>query len=162
MRRKYGYTPHLLRQAASLSFIKKRRRVMVPLKHICSSCGKSTDIRTYRKFICCPYCGERDPFPGFEYRDIDWNSSMYAHVKHVMDCPACRGKSMFLGPSRRKWHCPDCGHQISALKKPFTVFWFCDDCEAFLNVQPGFNTKEKQWTCMECGCVCDVSRGNII
>lgn len=135
---------------------------MIPLKHVCSFCGKGTDIRTFRKFIRCPYCGKRNSFPGFEYRDIDWNASMYAHVKDVMDCPACRGQSMYLGPSRRKWHCPDCGYQISALKKDFTVFWFCDDCETFLNVQLGFNTKEKQWTCTECGCICDVSRRNII
>ena len=135
---------------------------MIPLIHTCSSCGAEMEIRTYRKFICCPKCGKKDPFPGFKYRDIDWSGSMYTHVKYIMDCPACRGKNMYLGAERRKWHCSDCGYQISPLKKFFGVFWFCDDCEAFLNVQIGFNTKKKRWSCTECGCVCDVSRGNII
>ena len=86
---------------------------MIPLIHTCSSCGEKMEIRTYRKYISCHKCGKKDPFPGFKYRDIDWDASMYSHVTYIMDCPACRGKSMYLGAKRRKWHCPDCGYQIS-------------------------------------------------
>ncbi len=69
---------------------------MIPLIHACSSCGAEMEIRTYRKFTCCPKCGKKDPFPGFKYRDIDWSGSMYTHVKYIMGCPACRGKNMYL------------------------------------------------------------------
>ena len=72
---------------------------MVPATVSCQYCGSSIDVRTYRKFVLCPYCGIRTPFEGFEYQDIDWRSSMYAHVKLWMDCPTCRSKNMYLGPS---------------------------------------------------------------
>jgi len=135
---------------------------MVPTKVSCKYCGSIIDVRTYRKFVLCPYCGIRTPFEGFEYQEIDWDSSMYSHVKLWMDCPACRSKNMYLGPSGRMWKCPDCGYQISRLKKNTGVFWFCDDCEAFLNVQDGFTTKDKTWKCTECGHVSGVTRRDII
>ncbi len=135
---------------------------MIPETICCTSCGSSIEINTYRKFVQCPYCGERMDFGGFEYRDIDWKSSMYAGVKYWMDCPACRSHNMYLGSSKRAWKCPDCGYTISRMKKLFGVFWFCDECEAYLNVQNGFTTKGKTWKCTECGFVSDVTRKNII
>lgn len=72
---------------------------MIPQAVECPCCGAVIDVRTYRKFVQCPYCGIRTPFDGFEYENIDWRSSMYAHVKLWMDCPACRSGNMYLGPS---------------------------------------------------------------
>lgn len=135
---------------------------MAPVTQYCQNCGSGTEIRAYRKFVLCPYCGTREPFIGFPYQKIDWRSSMYDHVKLWMDCPACRSANMYLGPSGRMWKCPDCGYTISKWKKNMGIFWFCDDCEAFLNVQEGFTTKHKSWKCTECGYVSDVSRSNII
>ena len=135
---------------------------MIPQAVECPCCGAVIDVRTYRKFVQCPYCGIRTPFDGFEYENIDWRSSMYAHVKLWMDCPACRSGNMYLGPSGKVWHCPDCGYRISRTRKNTCVFWFCDDCETFLNVQDGFTTKNKTWTCTECGYNNEVTRGNII
>lgn len=40
--------------------------------------------------------------------------------------------------------------------------WYCDECGAYMNDQPGFTTTSDEWTCTECGCVNDVSDGNII
>lgn len=40
--------------------------------------------------------------------------------------------------------------------------WFCDECGAFLNTQPGFTTRNDTWTCTECGSANDVSDDNII
>ena len=40
--------------------------------------------------------------------------------------------------------------------------WFCDECGAFLNGQPGFTARRGTWTCAECGEENDVSEGNIL
>ena len=128
----------------------------------CNHCGASIEVKTWRKFVRCPYCNSTFPFEGFKCREIDWSGSMYAGVKLWMDCPACRSKNMYLGSTRRAWKCPDCGYSISRVKKFFDVFWFCDECEAYLNVQDGFTTKKKTWKCTECGFLNDVTKNNII
>ena len=128
----------------------------------CKNCGNKMEISTYREFTVCPYCSTRTPFPGFSYKQIDWKSSMYASVKHWMDCPACRSPNAFLGPEGKKWKCPDCGYTISDKEKNKSVFWFCDSCETFLNIQKGFTTKTGKWTCIECKYENDVTDGNII
>lgn len=40
--------------------------------------------------------------------------------------------------------------------------WYCDECNTYMNSQPGFTTSSEEWTCTECGCVNDVSEDNII
>lgn len=135
---------------------------MIPVIFRCEHCGSTLEIHTYRKFVLCPYCGVRTPFKGFEYEEIDYNSSMYAHVPFWMDCPACRSKNMYLGPSRKTWKCPDCGYSIPRLKKAFGVFWFCDECDTFLNIQKGFTTKKKTWKCTECGHINGVGKADIL
>ena len=135
---------------------------MVPKKIKCKSCGADIEIQTWRKTIKCPYCNSQFSFDGFEYQEIDWRGSMYAGVKLWMDCPACRSKNMYLGASGRKWKCPDCGYTISQKEKRSGVFWFCDNCETYLNVQTGFTIKNKIWKCTECGHINDVTKANIL
>ena len=31
--------------------------------------------------------------------------------------------------------------------------WYCDECDASLNDQPGFTTQYGEWKCTKCGCV---------
>ena len=42
-----------------------------------------------------------------------------------------------------------------------SVTWYCDECDAIMNNQPGFNTASGVWTCTECGCENDVSDSNV-
>ena len=135
---------------------------MIPEIVKCKNCSAEIEVGTFRTFLFCPYCETRTPFKGFVYRRIDPQSSMYAHVKHWADCPACRGRYMFLGPSGKTWKCPDCGYHISDREMKNGVFWFCDDCEAFLNVQADFTTENGTWKCTECGCVSGVTEENIL
>ena len=128
----------------------------------CKNCSAEIEVSTWKKIVRCPYCDCKFPFEGFDYQEIDWNSSMYTRVKKWMDCPSCRSKNMYWGVSGRKWKCPDCGYSITGKEKLFGVFWFCDKCEAFLNVQQNFTTKDKTWKCTECGHVNDVTNNNII
>lgn len=128
----------------------------------CKRCAGTINVGTYRKYTVCPYCKNKTVFAGFQYQNIDWNSSMYAKVKLWMDCPSCRSPNMYLGPSGKKWRCPDCGYTISRFQKNTTVFWFCDDCDAFLNVQEGFTTKNGRWICSECGFSNEVTKENVL
>ena len=90
-----------------------KERITVML-HKCTRCGGSTEIRTYREFIICPYCKTKDTFPGFEYKHIEWRDSMYAGVKHWMDCPDCgtclnvqKGFTTQTG----RWICTECRYE---------------------------------------------------
>ena len=40
--------------------------------------------------------------------------------------------------------------------------WYCDECDAYLNDQPGFTVSSGSWTCTECGTSNDVSEDNIL
>jgi len=135
---------------------------MVPKKIKCKNCVADIEVKTWRKYVKCPYCSSKFPFEGFDYEEIDRSGSMYAIVKLWMDCPACRSKNMYMGSSGRAWKCPDCGYTVSKKEKRTGVFWFCDDCEAYLNVQPGFTTVNKTWTCRACGHVNVVTKDNIM
>lgn len=135
---------------------------MVPDKVKCNGCGADLEVRTFRKFVVCPYCGERTEFEGFQYRAINWKDSMYKNVKKWTDCPACRSRNMYLGPEKQGWKCPDCGYVWREYDRKHGVLWFCDDCEAYMNIQPGFSDKTGTWTCTECGFANDVSKQNVL
>ena len=135
---------------------------MVPTNIRCNNCGANIEIRSYRKIVLCPYCNSKLPFEGFDYRRINWQDSMYAGVKLWMDCPACRSPNMYRGYERRAWKCPDCGFILSEKERKHGALWFCDNCEAFLNIQPGFSNDGKRWTCTECGHVNSIGKDNII
>ena len=135
---------------------------MIIKKINCKSCGTDISINTYRKFAVCPSCDNRIRFDGFEYREIDWGGSMYAYVKLWSDCPVCRSPNMYLGPERKAWKCPDCGYLWSEKERRRGVLWFCDECETYMNMQEGFNTKKGTWVCKECGYQNDVTKRNII
>ena len=42
------------------------------------------------------------------------------------------------------------------------IDWWCDDCNASLNQQPGFNDRAGTWKCTECSCVNEISSDAII
>ena len=133
---------------------------MIPKIIKCSKCGAEIKVDSWRKFTVCKYCGNRTDFEGFEYVKIKPGSSEYASVKKEMDCPKCRSPHMLLFSS--KWRCIDCGYTIGKLDKAFEVFWFCDDCGAYLNTQSGFTTKSGKWECTECEFKNGVSKKDIL
>lgn len=114
-------------------------------------CDASTVVRTYLKFVRCPYCSSNIVFPGFSYKKIDHGSEKYSSVQYWMSCPSCRGDNMCLWTSSDRWICQDCGYSFSELQRLKGVFWFCDCCETYMNVQPGFKNRGETWKCTECG-----------
>lgn len=80
----------------------------------------------------------------------------------TMICPNC-GETMFLDEYADIWRCVDCDYNITNQKiKSGEVFWFCDECDSFLNIQKGFTTKDGNWICTDCGFDNDVTDDNII
>ena len=77
-----------------------------------------------------------------------------------MECPCC-GKTMYL--EENVWRCHACAYCVtqSDMLREY-VFWFCDECGRFMNVQPGFSDKTGAWKCISCGFVNDVSKENVI
>lgn len=40
--------------------------------------------------------------------------------------------------------------------------WYCDNCNEYMNDQPGFTTDTGEWVCANCGYCNDVTEDNII
>lgn len=40
--------------------------------------------------------------------------------------------------------------------------WICDNCNTYMNDQPGFDVSDGTWTCTECGALNDVSENNVV
>jgi serine/threonine protein kinase len=152
----------LLKKDGTLKKADKKWKKMIPFNYICNNCGENISVNSYRRFVMCPKCKERNVFDGFKYRQIDWNSSAYSEVELWTDCPVCRSPNMYLGPEGKKWKCPDCGYILGKEEKDEMVIWLCDECETYLNIQEGFNTEKGIWKCTECGFENDVTDDNII
>lgn len=71
----------------------------------------------------------------------------YFYIKNIkkwMFCPACKSGKMTFNKKKSLWTCEDCGYHFS--EQYFLndcVFWFCDECEAYLNNQEGFNKNQQ-------------------
>ncbi len=85
----------------------------------------------------------------------------FSRIKSIT-CPCCH-HTLSLNPHTKVWSCDTCAYCISqtALLHGYT-YWFCDKCNTFLNVQPGFNTERLEWTCLICNHKNDVSADNIL
>ena len=78
----------------------------------------------------------------------------------TMDCPCCFGTMVLVEDA---WQCQNCSYCISQNDMlSGAVFWFCDGCGEFLNVQPGFTTENGKWVCVRCQWTNDVTEENMI
>ena len=88
----------------------------------------------------------------------------YSYIKRIkkwMECPVCH-KKMFFSKRQKSWVCAECSYSIT--EENFLddfVFWFCDGCNTYLNVQPGFDPKGATWFCSKCGFENDITFANI-
>ncbi len=89
---------------------------------------------------------------------------IYTYIKNIkrwMECPVCHEKMLFI-KKENSWKCTDCGYQIS--ESEFLddfVFWFCDECNAYLNNQEGFDKNARKHICRNCGYENDTTFDNI-
>ena len=71
-------------------------------------------------------------------------------------CPVC-GKATEWDKNNFDEAEPSCEH-IYMIPD---IDWFCDNCEAYMNEQPGFCISDDTWICTECGFENDVSESNL-
>lgn len=89
----------------------------------------------------------------------------YAYIRRIkkwMYCPACKNGKMAINKKSTLWQCEECGYKLSADEfEDDYVFWFCDECEAYLNNQEGFDRKAAKHICQNCGYENDTTFDNI-
>ena len=89
----------------------------------------------------------------------------YFYIKNIKKwifCPACKNGRMTFNKKKSQWTCEECGYHFS--EEYFLddcVFWFCDECETYLNNQEGFNTHGSKHICQNCGYENDTTLANI-
>ncbi len=90
----------------------------------------------------------------------------YAYIRKIkrwMFCPACKQGKMRIDKKSTVWTCEDCGYTLSADEfEDDYVFWFCDECDTYLNNQEGFDRKATRHICRQCGYENDTTTDNII
>lgn len=83
------------------------------------------------------------------------------NIKRWMFCPVCNQK-MHFSKTSKSWSCNSCNYSL--LESEFLddfVFWFCDGCETYLNIQKSFNRKAESHICEKCGFNNDTTFSNI-
>lgn len=89
----------------------------------------------------------------------------YFYIKNIkkwMFCPSCKNGKMSFNKKTSNWVCEDCGYGFS--EEYFLddcVFWFCDECETYLNNQEGFDKNASKHICRNCGYENDTAFDNI-
>jgi hypothetical protein len=89
----------------------------------------------------------------------------YFYIKNIkkwMFCPSCKNGKMSFNKKTSNWVCEDCGYGFS--EEYFLddcVFWFCDECETYLNNQEGFDKNASKHICRNCGYENDTTFDNI-
>lgn len=80
----------------------------------------------------------------------------YAYIRNIKKwivCPTCKHGKMIVNKSRTNWVCEDCGYTLSIKEyESGYTFWFCNECDEYLNVQQGFDKHLIKHKCTKCGC----------
>lgn len=89
----------------------------------------------------------------------------YAYIRKIkkwMFCPACQQGKMTINKRSTLWTCEDCGYRLSADEfEDDYVFWFCDECNTYLNSQDGFDRRASRHICRNCGYENDTTFDNV-
>ena len=87
--------------------------------------------------------------------------AMLGDFSDGVTCPVCGGKCAWSGYDDAVWVCESCGYEVEGSQTEYDeetdsvrslgIDWYCDECDAYLNSQSGFNPYDDSWTCTECG-----------
>lgn len=90
----------------------------------------------------------------------------YFYIKNIkkwMFCPSCKNGKMTFNKKNLLWKCEDCSYHFS--EEYFLddcVFWFCDECDSYLNNQEGFDSHASRHICQKCGYENDTTFENVV
>lgn len=89
----------------------------------------------------------------------------YLHIRKIkkwMFCPSCQKGKMTINKKSTLWTCEDCGYKLPADEfEDGYVFWFCDECNSYLNSQEGFDRNASRHICQNCGYENDTTFDNL-
>lgn len=89
----------------------------------------------------------------------------YAYIRKIkkwMFCPNCKEGKMSINKKSTLWQCEFCGYNLGADEfEDDYVFWFCDECDSYLNNQEGFDRNATRHVCTSCGYENDITFDNI-
>ena len=89
----------------------------------------------------------------------------YAYIRRIkkwMFCPSCQEGKMTIDKKSTTWTCETCGYNLSADEfEDDYIFWFCDECNTFLNNQEGFDRNATSHICQKCGYKNDTTFDNV-
>lgn len=89
----------------------------------------------------------------------------YAYIRKIkkwMFCPACQQGKMTINKKSTLWTCEECGYSLSADEfEDDYIFWFCDECNTYLNNQNGFDRHASRHICRNCGYENDTTFENV-
>lgn len=89
----------------------------------------------------------------------------YAYIRKIkkwMFCPACQQGKMTINKKSTLWTCEECGYRLPADEfEDDYVFWFCDECNTYLNNQDGFDRHASRHICRNCGYENDTTFENV-
>ena len=92
---------------------------------------------------------------------VDLKAAYLICLHQVCGCSFCERLRIIRARVAIAVNPPKIG-RMTAEEKETAVFWFCDDCETFLNIQDGFSTDSGTWVCTECGYDNNVTEENIL
>ena len=131
------------------------------IKHqTCPECGEHIETRAYSKYVRCNQCGNQ--FPNSYPCSPLGAGRVDRMVNGWRVCPVCRGDGTLIHRKHgRNWNCKWCGFSLPNKAWEDIILWFCDSCDTYMNIQPGFATESGRWVCTVCGQENDVSDDNI-
>lgn len=99
--------------------------------------------------------------PGFKAMSEKVGRAYLRNIKRWMPCPSCRSGKPHANKKKGLWICDRCGYELPI--KEFEnnyIFWFCDECDAYLNIQDGFDRSAPKHKCTKCDFVNDITTDN--
>jgi len=91
-----------------------------------------------------------------------WNYFYISKIKKSMTCPSCKQDQMIIDKKTSIWKCKKCNYELSNSEfENDYVFWFCDECDTYLNTQENFDKRLKKHICCKCGYENDITNDNI-
>lgn len=87
-------------------------------------------------------------------------TSMSRDYSDGATCPLCNNKC-YWDDEACDWRCKSCGYDVSGSDVEYDratdkvhvlgIDWYCDRCNAYLNIQSRFNPYGDSWKCTTCG-----------